>query len=933
MPATQLEVVDARRHRVRHILPWTAGEDTTQSAQSLFGKSYAFSELPITPLPTDRSFSEGDWLSRLGDAGEFHVTFPNKEAPNGPPWRERFSTFGHLEFVEIYRDDVLEHVDVILAVEPDQQKVVISGQDGWFLLRDAYQRDQQVVMAPRDVIERYSYVWAPIVADNFIELNATRWSSNTFLEGESPTKEKPTVSIAAAATGGVLLTCIAPKETKSRAWLESKNFQISDNNRWSLTANFVTTQASGTNQTVIILREGQAGGELFFLIIEGLTIRGSFGNSFGFTSIALPQGFAPGPHSFLVECDGRFMSGYIDGYLIAVRPVPVAIGAVSLGFEVAAGTPIVSLTGASSNQTLLQEVLFRELQPFLMRGAEKGDYVLPGDTQTYPYGGLNGRYYNDADIAEESESLNLRFAPNRTGTGPGGSYKDRTDAGIVSGLEPPFPGAAATSFSVRWFGAIYLKLSQGNYVFEMGRSGAQVAFRVWIGKTQFGQQIIDSWSLTATTNPVEGTVNAAALGKKDGWYPIIIELARGTVANVFQFYCKTAPAVYTDPGGTSINTGSGAIVVPATSLSPLGCVDQHYQGQSHFNITKETAEAFGLQMYCEPRQLESGEFPGQLVPQARVGHDTDEIVEKDDLQSKSPMVNYKNKVDATDMASSIRGTGAGLPNGQNGQIQVEEFDIPTMQESLFDLQGWVDASDINSPSLLATRIASQLDLQTEPWQNIEGEPIARDRLADTFPLTGALSAMRWTPGMGVRIYLPEINVQDIVPRQIMQVTRQFGPVGRHGTQMGFRQRPIDRLSQVNKLIRSGAQSQRNYQRQVISLPVKYSAAGTPTVAAGETIWASVPLQPSDKIVSAKLVIATNSAAQKLTIENLPGASFAVVSGFPAFPTIVPLVIDVSTAMVCRFLSGVSSGAAYIGIKNAGSSSTLIEFHLAVTVLR
>jgi hypothetical protein len=106
-----------------------------------------------------------------------------------------------------------------------------------------------------------------------------------------------------------------------------------------------------------------------------------------------------------------------------------------------------------------------------------------------------------------------------------------------------------------------------------------------------------------------------------------------------------------------------------------------------------------------------------------------------------------------------------------------------METNLFDLQGWIDASDVSYESLLAQRAASQLALQEAPWENLTGDPRATDRLADTFPLTGVLAEFHWRPGDGVRFDLPDVNVVDAEPRQMTQVTRTFGPTGRTASSM------------------------------------------------------------------------------------------------------------------------------------------------------
>ena len=939
MPAAGLNLTDTSRHRLRHVKPWQAGVGFTKSPELILGAAYGFRDLPISVLPTSSDFSEGHYLQRLNDAGEQAVTFPNKEASDGVPWRNRFSTIGHTEFLEFYRDDVLEAVMCILKVAPTQQAVEVSGQDGWFLLRDAYERDWETVMAPRDVIERFTYVQVLTLGDEFTEATLaeieTRWKLVAEHKG---TGAGWAASYALARTErpgepGLLLQVASGKGAgEAVAYVENQStitpLPTAVGSRWSIIASFTVPYFTGLPQIILqikgatfqqlTLRAGRNGqgtaeagaGAGYFQAGEGVNPQASEG-------VTLPQGFTVGQHSMLLECDGRFTRAFIDGYLIGYLPALQGCTEVQFVLDLPAEL--------NSAGVILQGIVVRDLQPLLMRGSEKGDYVLPGGPDTFPWGGLTGRYYNDSYLAGYTAYRQLCFAPNHTGTGPGGSYKDRTDA-TVNVEAPALPGAEATYWSCRWFGSVYLKLSSGNYTFHIGL-GPTTSVRFWVGKTQEGTQLVNSWGNYSTRNE-EAFLDAASLGGKDGWYPIILEFASGASGATSDYInlSFTPPVEYTDLGGGKLKAESQ--LVPATSLSPLGCVDQHYQGQSFFAITQEIAQAFGYQMYCEPQQLESGSFPGQLVPRVRVGRDTDEILEKDDIQSKSPMVGYKNTVDATDQATSLRGVGAGLPTlgGKGGQIQVEEYSLQAMSESLFDLQAWVDAGSINSPSLLGQMVATQLGLQEEPWQNVEGEPLAQDRQAYGFPVQGALAAFHWRPGDGIRIWLPAVNVEDLTCRQIMQVTRQFGPVGRHGTQMGFRQRPLDRISAVNKLLRHTAAANRKYQKTVVTLPATQIAEVLVTKTNSSAIY--IPLQPADIVISAELHIIRNSAAQPIhAVVN--GVDVTTGSGGPW--TLVPTTIPIPSLRLAPVGSGTSS--VYIQGRNEGASTTEFVAVPLVTVLR
>src|SRR4029077_16026734 len=332
-------------------------------------------------------------------------------------------------------------------------------------------------------------------------------------------------------------------------------------------------------------------------------------------------------------------------------------------------------------------------------------------------------------------------------------------------------------WAARWFGAIYLDFTV-NAEIEVELTNLDDGARLWVGKTGFGQQVIDDWT-TGAAREKTAKLKASELGAVKGWFPIILEYFQAGSTGGIVLNFKPVSSGWTDPGGTAITTSKQ--VIPSTSLSPLGCVDARVQGSSFFDIVQETAKNFGYQYRAEPRQLESGEFPCALIPKARVGIETDERIEADDIDRKSGISNYTATEDATDSATSAKAFGSGIADGKGSQIAFEALSIPDEANALFDMQAWISAGDIAFPALLPARAEAELALRLGFWQNIEGEPIARDRLADTFPLTGALAQFRWRPGDGVRLNLPDVSVVDTANRQIMQVVRSFGAEGRTGT--------------------------------------------------------------------------------------------------------------------------------------------------------
>src|SRR5277367_5605169 len=101
----QQETLQPGRYMLRHCAPKQteagmagiinpAGGAFTVLAQQLYAEP-----LPISRLPDSPDFHEGKYTLRMLDAGDFELSFPNKDASDGRPWRERFSTEGHTEFV------------------------------------------------------------------------------------------------------------------------------------------------------------------------------------------------------------------------------------------------------------------------------------------------------------------------------------------------------------------------------------------------------------------------------------------------------------------------------------------------------------------------------------------------------------------------------------------------------------------------------------------------------------------------------------------------------------------------------------------------------------------------------------------------------------------------------------------------------------------
>ena len=880
-------VVDARGFRLRHITP-TATWPSEGGTATLLGRTYGFTELPMSHLPESPDLVEGSYTGRLGDAGEFSLSFPNVASSKGL-WRERFDPDLCLEFIEIYRDDALpDFVGSIQRVEIDRGVVTVSGMDAWSLLRRAYEQDRSWTAAPQEVITAYTRVPLPVVVDDF---------DGAALSGDWTTANVTT----SVSDGAVKIT-----RTANPAYIRQP---VSLGNAWRLEV--VVRPVSGDGGPYVIIGDASQIGIQVRLDPGGATIgMSNVAASPTYSGAEVPTGtkLTSGPVTLVIERLGRWVRGFLDGVPLGyVEASPVSFGYLTL---LTAGTVGATMT--------VESVTLVNLAGFLARGSDVGSYVLPTDQ---PIGGLHGRYFDMAD--QQGSNAAIRRA--RTLEPDREPYGERLDATIDTAAItiPMQPGNSGDYFAVRWFGSSYLRGDLGNYTFEV--TSVLDGVRLWVGKTAFADALIDDWTTAAGTDTATWT--AANYGSSAGWYPIVLEYFcdTGTPAITLKF---TPPGTtYTDPGGTSI-TASTKRTIPATSLSPLGCFDNRVQGTSHFDLVQKTAQQFGYQLWCEPMQLESGEFPGRLVPRLRVGRDTAEVLEVEDTDGVEPALSPGLTRDGSDQATTLIGAGAGLADGKGSQVSAEIHDIASMEAALFDLQGTVDAADIAFADLLAARLAAELALRATPWEEVRATPRAQEKLSDTWPLTGALAAMRWRPGDGLRLVVPDISVEDTEPRQMLQVTRSFAAEGRTGTQVAFRQRPRSATTSVRALLYAAIASQRSYQGQRVTLPAAFVNANGATIAAGGfTDYAMAALLPGDRVVSAVVRVVANTGAVSLGVEiNGTDRTTALGGGWTVLPLDIPITAYATQA-------GTTDNRLFVRLQNNGGVGSVIQYQLVVEVLR
>jgi hypothetical protein len=889
-----VEVVDARSYSLRHVHP-TATYASEGGTATVLGRTYGFTWLHQAHIPTDHGFVEGSYTTRLGDSGEFSVTFPNAVGALGP-WRERFSGDGASEFIEIYRDDILEFVGCIQRVEIDRGSVTISGPDAWGLLRRAYERDRGWTAAPQEVATAYTSVPVARVADNFEgSVIDGSWAAFGATYSIAQSDGRLRISQTSGASPGGLRRTIG--------------FTY---DRWEISVSYRTQTANAFGVVGLAIYGASMGSLLAYI---------TFGDSGSITFSDAAIGYSrtlsvfPGrpvdhmPLNLTMRRQGRWLYAYYNGILLGTITMPTT----TITDVLFMGT---GNYGVGAGTTDIEEVSIVEWQPLLARGSDLGDYVLPGDQ---PTGGLRGRYFNLADLsgALAASRRDAAFAPGR-----GEPYAERLDASMdtASGLSlPSQPGNSGDYFAVRWFGSVYLRGDLGNYTFET--TSVDDGVRVWVGKTAWGDQLIDDWTLSSGTNT--GTWTASDYGSQAGWYPIVVEYFEDSGSAVFRLQFTPPASTYTDPGGTSI-TASTKITIPSTSLSPLGCYDNRVQGSAHFELVQGAAQAFGYDITLEPQSLESGEFPGRLVPRVRVGDDTDVILEPEDTDAAEPALNPGVTFDASDQTYALIGAGAGPADGIS-QTTAHVADLAAIDTGLFALEAWVDAGDIAFTDLLAARLNAELALRGTEWEEVRATPRAQERRADTWPLSGTHSAMMWRVGDGVRLRVPDIAVEDTEPRQIIQVTRTFNPEGRTGTQVAFRQRPRSQAKTVRGHLRSALALGRTYQRQKITINGQYIVT---TVAAGAfSDFSRVTLLPGDKVVRAvfRLVVNTGLVSVGLLI-NGSDRTAALGGGWSTLPVEIDITGYATQATT-------TDNRLYATMQNNGGVSSNLEGIIVVEVLR
>lgn len=789
-------ILDPTPCLVRHVRRAAAGETSTTVLQAAF---HAAAGPELDALNGRAGWQSANVAQALSDDGSVVLVLANAEGDDGRRHRERFGLLTDdtyrigEEWLEVYRGeqmrpDDLEAVFTPAAWRMDRGNLELRGPDLMALYTLARSSELDVWHhAPRDVFEHYTRLPVALLARSFANWIATGSGASsdgwTYADAASP-GALPGIRLADA--GG------APASVAHAiAGAEADNFAAAARITWELPApptavgqdvRLVVAQANGDT---IEARYSPFDGNLQ-LAGAAIAVGAGVMAAAGKTKRTMPGGC-----SLKLLVRRRWVYAYLEGELLARARRSALSAPVSVAVEARNATVTVNRIDAE------------DLKPFGLRGADKGDRRLPGIPTP---GGLRGRYYNEAAAASQLPGgaagapylqavLDDLRDPNDSRLDPVLSFA------LGAAWQPPAAQPASGAFSARWTGAIYLDLTGNGRRVRLGILDG--AARVWIGRTLLdADAVIDSWTAGSKADLRSARLETL-LGSASGWFPIVVEYAN-------------------DGGNGSITLqespldGSGNPTawadVPATKLSPLGCYEETHRFESHRELLGTIAETFGYQWRVDPRKLESGEFPGQVIPRIRVGVDTDKIVPNDratDLASEG---------DAADAVDRLLVDAAGIadPKGAE-QLTASVVNDPAVNAPgghLFLSTGAESLPEVTEPNLLEQRASSLLALRSGPNEQVAARPTdAAQELTDTFPLTGALARRRWRPGDGLRLALEDLSVVDDTPRQLLAISWPLYRQGAGAPSVGWRQRPRGLRAFLRRIARVSFAAQRNYQGQ------------------------------------------------------------------------------------------------------------------------
>lgn len=794
----------------------------------------SFDAKPSRGVNGRSGYQSGSYEPELNDEGKGTLRFANTAGDDGILHRRRFAIFTDAayhpgdEWFEVLQEGRVLFVGTPTDATKSRRDITIELADAlWMQNTQRETAGGFWTHAPRDVFEHYTKAWRPVVAEDFDSLS--RWT---------------TQNATLLSTGSARLTSTG-SDAAGSAFITAKPTEFGETNlatqrAWRLEATYDRQLAAG-GQVALAMASASTGSPFVRLTVGAAQSHVEIGSDVE-TMTQTRDAAKPGA-ALAIECRDRWVLFYIDGELVFTC---------ELDTTTAQAVPQFAAYGAGTTAEV-HSLLLRRSEPYLMRGTAKGDYHLPG---ILPAGGLRGTYYDEADLRSLASTparyWRRALAPTRQ------PYARRQDAQVsfptaTPGWQPPGP-PDNHYFSVRWTGAIYLDLAAADVTLEL--PGVWGAVRVWVGKTMYGQQLLDNWATSGATTLTSGSLRTH-LGTRSGWYPLRIDF--GTVgANQ-----SAGIILRRSVGGAAYET------VPSSALSPLGIYEAAVRYDSHAEQLKAIALAYGLQYRCEPRPLESGQFPGEVVPRVRVGRDTDKVLTPAESSDASVSVS------AGDVVDTLLADAAGLGDQANSaQLTSEAISYRALNDGhLAVMSAYESLSDITDPVLLQTRLASMLGLRLTPWEEISARPRGHRELRDTLPMSGTIAAFAWEPGDGLRVEDDLLDLKDATPRQIIAPSWPFHPDGLGAPAVRFRQRPRSQRDALRALVRAVLLPQRNYQGQLVITNGNVAAQPANAFLTDTASRVSLPLDLSD-VLRADLVVHHKTDSSAITI-NVNGASTGI----------------------------------------------------------
>lgn len=749
--------------RLRHIIP--AAESDPGAVQAIGAWWRPDAEQAVN--------GRHGWIAatverRLREEGKVTVRLPNTAGSDGREHRTRFAVIRNRdtyrigeEWLEVWREaGKLMAVVTPVSYEISLTEIQLECYDA--LALTAMVRDETLHpwnAAPRDVLAYYSGLERPVAIRDF-----RGWTDT----GDGTTDDGWSYQGAAPHPDGVRLedptlasVSFAGPEDLGSAW--SATFLLRG----------ITGQSTGDTDVSV-----DAGWARISLNFGTRTAQLFSAHSTPAKKVDIDLGV---PLTVRLYRRGSWVYGQVNGETIAV----VRHGGIDNAIWASAHDGAVAV---------VSHIAVSHVQPFLTHDDEPGDRHLPGAPTT---GGLWGDYYSEVDSAADAayDAAAFRARCLRPMREP---YHSRVDPEIdflsttadPPAWQPPGP-PGGQYFSVRWTGSIYLPLADDDLTCGTF-SGLGDSIKVWIGKTG-----PDDPTYLERVGPGDtgGLSLRDHLGQQTtGWYPIVIEYTHTTGGH----------------SGPKLYFAEPFEFVGDEHLSPYGVFTGEVQHESHREMLRQVTDTFGHQWTIEPRSLESGTFPGRLIPRVRQGRDTAEQITADNGTA------IRVTGSAAEASDRLLIDAAGLAR-QDGadQITAEIWDLTRAGDRLFVATGYEQASDITETRLAEQRARSLLALRAGAAEQIEVQPDGARKLVDTWPLTGELARIEWEPGDGVRLHLPQVGVVDTTPRQLLGITWPARPDGIGEPQVTWRPRTAGARALLKRALRAATAPQRVYQGQLV----------------------------------------------------------------------------------------------------------------------